>query len=49
MSRKTLTIIAIVAQLIILGSFIVRYETLKQTGRAVYIPLMAYDPVDLFR
>ncbi len=49
MNRKTLTILAIIVQLIILGSFIVRYETLKQTGTAIYIPLIAYDPTDMFR
>lgn len=49
MNRKTLTIIAIILQLIVLTSFIVRYETLKNTGVALYIPLMAYDPTDMFR
>jgi GDYXXLXY protein len=49
MNRKALTIIAIVLQFIVLTSFIVRYEALKQTGTAVYIPLMAYDPTDMFR
>ncbi len=49
MNRKTITIIAIAIELIILGSFIVRYETLKSTGTTLYIPLRGYDPTDIFR
>jgi uncharacterized membrane-anchored protein len=49
MSRKTLIIIAIILQLIVLTSFVVRYEILKQTGTTVYIPLRGYDPTDIFR
>ncbi|MBC7503761.1 GDYXXLXY domain-containing protein [Candidatus Gracilibacteria bacterium] len=49
MNRKILTVIAIVIQLIVLGSFIIRYETLKSTGTTLYIPLRGYDPTDIFR
>lgn len=49
MSRNTLIILAILLQLIILASFVVRYETLKQTGTIAYIPVELYDPTDLFR
>jgi hypothetical protein len=49
MNRKILTILAILLQLLVLGSFIVRYEILKQTGSTVYIPVTGYDPTDIFR
>lgn len=49
MNRKNLTIIFIVLQILVLGSFIVRYEFLKATGTTVYIPLRGYDPTDIFR
>jgi uncharacterized membrane-anchored protein len=49
MPRNTLIIIAIIIQLIVLASFVVRYETLKQTGTTVYIPVELYDPTDLLR
>lgn len=49
MSRKSLIIIAIVIQLAILSSFVVRYEILIQTGATVYIPLRGYDPTDILR
>ena len=49
MNRKNLTIIFIVLQILVLGSFIVRYEFLKVTGTTVYIPLRGYDPTDIFR
>lgn len=49
MSRKTIVILAIIIQLIVLTSFVVRYEILKKTGATVYIPVELYDPTDLFR
>ncbi len=49
MNRKILTILAILLQLLILGSFIIRYEVLKQTGTTIYIPVTGYDPTDIFR
>ena len=49
MSRKSLIILAIIVQLAILASFVVRYEILKSTGTTVYVPLRGYDPTDIFR
>lgn len=49
MSRKTIIILAIIIQLIVLSSFVVRYELLKSTGTTVYIPLRGYDPTDILR
>lgn len=49
MSRKIFIILAIIVQLAILTSFVVRYEILKSTGTTVYVPLRGYDPTDIFR
>ncbi len=49
MNRKTLTIIFIALQILVLGSFVVRYELLKATGKTIYIPLRGYDPTDIWR
>ena len=49
MSRKTIIILAIIIQLIVLSSFVVRYELLKSTGKTIYIPLRGYDPTDILR
>jgi uncharacterized membrane-anchored protein len=39
----------IIFQIVILGSFIGRYEYLKATGQELYIETTGYDPNDLFR
>jgi uncharacterized membrane-anchored protein len=49
MSRRTIIILIIIIQLAILASFAGRYEVLKQTATAVYIPVTGYDPTDLLR
>jgi uncharacterized membrane-anchored protein len=49
MNRKNITILFIVLQILVLGSFVVRYEMLKYTGTTLYIPLRWYDPTDIFR
>ncbi len=49
MSRKILILIAIALQILILTSFVVRYEILRSTGTTVYVPLRGYDPTDIFR
>jgi uncharacterized membrane-anchored protein len=49
LTRQHCIIMAIVLQIIVLSSFVVRYELLKSTGKTVYIPLRGYDPTDIFR
>ena len=49
MNKKSLIILAIVFQITVLCSFIVRYEYLKATGMTLYVPLRGYDPTDIFR
>ncbi len=49
MKRTYLIILAIIFQIIILWSFVVRYEVLKATGKTIYIPLRGYDPTDIWR
>ncbi len=49
MNHKNLVIVFIALQILVLGSFIVRYELLKATGTTIYVPLRGYDPTDIFR
>lgn len=49
MNHKNLVIVFIALQILVLGSFIVRYELLKATGTTIYMPLRGYDPTDIFR
>jgi uncharacterized membrane-anchored protein len=49
MKRQYLIILAIIFQIIILWSFVIRYEILKATGYTIYIPLRGYDPTDIWR
>jgi uncharacterized membrane-anchored protein len=49
MNKQKYIILAILLQIGVLMSFVVRYEMLKASGTTVYVPLRGYDPTDIWR